>query len=485
MTPAAPGITIIGSGFAGLCMAIKLKQAGYHDFVILEKASDLGGTWRENTYPGCACDVPSPMYSFSFALNPGWSRLFAPQDEIWAYLRECARTYGLLPHLRFGTEVLAMEYDDRANRWRVTTPDGTFTTNAVVSGTGALHVPSYPEIPGREAFAGPSFHSAHWDHSVDLAGKRVAVVGTGASAAQFVPKIAPRVESLYVYQRTPPWVIPKPDVPLRGRAAAALRTPAAHRALRAAIYWYLETRALGFAVDPRLMRVHQAFAERHLAAQVPDPALRARLTPDYTIGCKRVLLSGDYYPALQRDNVELITDRITEIRERSVLDATGRERPVDVIVYGTGFKVTDAPREQRIIGRNGLKLQDAWRDGIEAYLGTTASGFPNLFFLLGPNTGLGHNSVVFMIEAQVRYVMSCLRLLSTTKAAALDVRPGTQRAYNDRLHRRLRRLVWSDGGCTSWYLDDDGVNRAVWPGFTFEFWARTRRASAKAYELLR
>ncbi|MEO3813744.1 NAD(P)/FAD-dependent oxidoreductase [Sphaerisporangium sp. B11E5] len=479
MTPAAPGITIIGSGFAGLCMAIMLKKAGYHDFVVLEKADDLGGTWRDNTYPGCACDVPSPLYSFSFEPGHRWSRLFAPQAEIWAYLRECARKYDLSPHLRYGTEVLALEYDDASARWRVTTSRGTFTTRAVVSAVGALHVPAEPGIPGRETFAGPSFHSARWDHSVELAGKRVAVIGTGASATQFVPEIAPRVERLYVYQRTPAWIIPRPHLPLPG---GVRRSPAA---LRAAIYWYLEGRAAGFALHPRLTRAFQAVAERHLAAQVPDPALRAKLTPRYTFGCKRFLLSGDYYPALLRDNVELVTDRVTRIGERSIADAAGGEREVDVIVYGTGFKVADAFRAWRVTGRNGLKLQDAWRDGPEAYLGTTVSGFPNLFLLLGPNTGLGHSSLVFMIEAQVRYVMSCLRLLSTAGAAALDVRPEAQRTYNERLHRRLRRRVWSAGGCTSWYLDDDGVNRATWPGFTFEFWARTRRASPRAYELLR
>ncbi|WP_424529374.1 flavin-containing monooxygenase [Sphaerisporangium viridialbum] len=487
MAATGPGITIIGSGFAGLCMAIKLKDAGYHDFVILEKDSDLGGTWRDNTYPGCACDVPSPMYSFSFELNPEWSRLFAPRREIWDYLRACVEKYGLAPHIRFGKEVAGLEYLDETNRWRVSTGDGaTFTTNAVVSGIGALHVPSLPGIPGRETFAGRSFHSANWDHSCDLTGKRVAVVGTGASAIQFVPQIARRAGRLHVFQRTAPWIQPKPDVPLSERTRRTLRTlPLAGRALRNAVYWLLETRALGFTVDPRLMKVHQVVAERHLAAQVPDAELRARLTPDYTIGCKRILLSDDYYPTFGRDDVELVTDRITEIREHSIVDATGREHPVDVIVYGTGFKVTEALTEQRITGRNGLKIQDAWRDGIQAYLGTATAGFPNLFFLLGPNTGLGHNSVVFMIEAQVRYVMSCLRLLSSTRARALDVRPEAQRAYNDRLQERLERLVWSEGGCVSWYLDDQGRNRTLWPGFTFEFWARTRNVKPKAYELIR
>jgi cation diffusion facilitator CzcD-associated flavoprotein CzcO len=487
MAATGPGITIIGSGFAGLCMAIKLKEAGYHDFIILEKARDLGGTWRDNTYPGCACDIPSPMYSFSFELNSEWSRLFPPQGEIWDYMRACVDKYELAPHLRFGEEVRGLEYEDETSRWHVSTGDGeTFTTNAVVSGIGALHIPSYPEIPGRESFAGRSFHSASWDHSLDLTGKRVAVIGTGASAIQFVPRIAGEAERLRVFQRTAPWIQPKPDLPLSPGTRKALRAlPLARRAVRNAIYWLLETRALGFTIDPRLMKAHQVVAERHLAAQVPDRTLRAKLTPDYTIGCKRILLSDDYYPALGRDNVELVTDRITEIRPHSIVDATGREHPVDVIIYGTGFKVIDALQEQQIIGRNGLKIQEAWREGIQAYLGTTTTGFPNLFFLLGPNTGLGHNSVVFMIEAQVRYVMSCLRLLSATRARALDVRPAVQRAYNARLQQRLERLVWSEGGCVSWYLDDKGKNRSLWPGFTFEFWARTRSVKPQAYELIR
>ncbi|WP_182898894.1 NAD(P)/FAD-dependent oxidoreductase [Microbispora sp. H10830] len=481
----SPGVTIIGSGFAGLCMAIKLKEAGYHDFVILEKAGELGGTWRDNTYPGCACDVPSPLYSFSFELNPGWSRLFSPQDEIWDYMRACARKYGLEPHLRFGKEVCGLEYDDERALWRVSTGDGeTFETHAVVSGVGALHVPSLPEIPGRERFTGAAFHSARWDHSADLNGRRVAVVGTGASAVQFVPVVAEQASRLTVFQRTPPWIQPRPDLPIDGRLKRAMETPVGARLLRDAFYWLLEARAVGFTIDPRLMKAHQAMAERHLARQVPDPGLRAKLTPDYTIGCKRILQSNDYYPALTRDNVELVTDRITEIRERSVVDAAGREHEVDVIVYGTGFRVVDSLNEQRIVGRNGVKIQDAWRDGIEAYYGITTAGFPNLFFLLGPNTGLGHTSVVFMIESQVRYVMDCLRLLSKTKAKALDVRPSAQRAFNDRLQRRLDRLVWSDGGCTSWYLDEHGRNRTLWPGFTFEYWARTRKMKPAAYELI-
>jgi cation diffusion facilitator CzcD-associated flavoprotein CzcO len=476
---------IIGSGFAGICMAIKLKEAGFHDFVILEKAGELGGTWRDNTYPGCACDVPSPMYSFSFELNPGWSRMFAPQQEIQAYLRSCADKYGVTPHIRYGKNVSALEYDDDRRAWSVTTEDGeTLWTNAVLAARGALHIPKFPEISGREVFAGPAFHSAEWDHTVDLTGKRVAVIGTGASAVQFVPQIAPSAAHVTVFQRTPPWLSPKPDFAFSPGVRRLLRLPGATRALRNAIYWALETRALGFAVHPSLMKPHERLALRHLQAQVPDPELRRALTPDYLIGCKRVLISSDYYPALTRDDVSLVTDGITEIRERSIVDAAGVEHPVDVIIYGTGFKVVDALADQRVVGRGGLTIQDAWKDGVEAYYGIATSGFPNLFFLLGPNTGLGHNSVVFMIESQARYVVECLRLLSRTQARALDVRTEAQRAFNRRLRARLDPLVWNAGGCHSWYLDEQGVNRTIWPGFTFEYWVRTRRVRPDAYELI-
>ena len=482
---AEPGIVIIGAGFAGIGMAIKLRDAGFDDFVILEKAADLGGTWRDNSYPGCACDVPSHLYSFSFELNPDWSRMFSPQAEIWDYLRSCVAKYDIARHIRYGRRVASLEYDDRGRRWEVTTDDGeTLRPNAVISGVGALHIPSFPEISGNESFAGPAFHSAEWDHSADLTGKRVAVIGTGASAIQFVPRIALQVSRLTVFQRTAPWVQPKPDFALSSRTRSALRLPGVARAVRDGLYWLLETRALGFTIDPRLMKAHEALALKHLNSQVADPELRRSLTPDYTIGCKRVLLSSDYYPALTRENVSLVTDRITEIRPHSVVDAAGVEHEVDVIVYGTGFKVTEALRQQHIVGRNGLKIQDAWQNGIETYYGITTAGFPNLFFLLGPNTGLGHTSVVLMIESQVRYVIDCLRLLSRTKARALDVRPERQRAFSRRLRERLDPLVWNAGGCRSWYLDEHGVNRTIWPGFTFEYWARTRKVKPGAYELI-
>jgi cation diffusion facilitator CzcD-associated flavoprotein CzcO len=468
-------------------MGIALKQAGYDDFIILDKEDDLGGTWRDNQYPGCACDVPSPLYSFSFELNPDWSRLFAPQREIWAYLRGCARKYGLEAHIRYGSVVEQMQWDEDERRWDVQTVEhgelGSWRPRAVVSAAGALHLPAYPDIPGAERFAGTSFHSARWDQSCDLAGKRVAVIGTGASAIQFVPEIAKQAAQLTVFQRTPPWIHPRPDAPIPARMRTAFRkAPVAARALRDAIYLGLEARAMGFAISPKLMAPLEAMARRHLASQVTDPALRAQLTPDYTIGCKRILLSSDYYPALQRPNVSLVTEGITGITEAGVTTADGEEHKADVIIYATGFKAIESVTSLNVTGRDGRKLR---AENLEAYRGITAAGFPNLFLLLGPNTALGHTSVVFMIETQIQHVLSCLRLIARDKADAIEVVESAQRRYNDALQRRLRRAVWSEGGCRSWYLDADGVNRTLWPGFTFEYWARTRRARPGDYAMLR
>ena len=482
--PDMPGIVIVGAGFGGIGMGIALKKAGYHDFVILDKAPDLGGTWRDNQYPGCACDVPSPLYSYSFELNPDWSHLFAPQREIWDYLRQCARKYRLDEHIRYGTTIERMDWDDNARRWNVeAVRDGElhgYRPHAVVSAAGALHLPSYPHIPGAAGFGGTSFHSARWDHSCDLAGRRVAVIGTGASAIQFVPRVAEQASRLTVFQRTPPWIHPRPDVEIPARMRAAFRkAPLTARALRDAIYLAMEARALGFTISPTLMAPLEKMAVRHLERQVTDPALRARLTPDYTIGCKRILLSSDYYPALQRPNVNLVTDDITGISETGVSTADGAGHPhgtvhpADVIIYATGFKVIESVTSLNVAGRDGRKLAP---EALEAYRGVTVTGFPNLFLLLGPNTGLGHTSVVFMIESQIQHVLSCLRILARDQAGVIEVSEAAQRRYNDALQRRLRRAVWSEGGCVSWYLDADGVNRTLWPGFTFEYWAGTRRA---------
>ncbi|GAA3933500.1 NAD(P)/FAD-dependent oxidoreductase [Actinomadura viridis] len=485
MSERSTGIVIIGSGFAGLGMAVQLKRNGFDDFVILEKSEALGGTWHDNTYPGCACDVPSHMYSFSFELNPRWSRMFAPQPEIRAYLERTADKYRVREHIRFGTAVEGMEYDEERRVWQLALAGGAvLTARAVVSGVGALHIPSFPDLPGIERFQGTAFHSAEWDHSYDFTGKRVAVIGTGASAIQFVPKLAERVEHLALFQRTPPWVQPKPDRAIAPPVRKVLeKVPGAPRAVRNLIYWTLEARAVGFTIDPRLSGPQERLARWHLRRQIPDPELRAKVTPDYTIGCKRVLLSNDYYPALTRPNVEVETGGVAEVRENSIVTRDGREYEVDAIVYGTGFKVVDAMADWRVVGRGGLKIQEAWADGVQAHHGTTIPGFPNFFMMLGPNTGLGHNSVVFMIETQIQHVLSLLRLLQERGAETVEPRPEAMRAYNERLHRRLRRAVWNEGGCDSWYLDANGVNRTLWPGHTFEFWAGSRNARPEDYVL--
>jgi cation diffusion facilitator CzcD-associated flavoprotein CzcO len=487
MNPAGrnPAIVIIGAGFGGMCMAMQLKRAGYHDFVILEAGSELGGTWRDNGYPGCACDVPSHMYSFSFELNPDWSRMFAPRREIWDYMLRCAARYGLAGHIRYGRRVERMEWDDATGRWSVVTSGGEVQlARAVVSGIGVLHVPSVPEIPGAELFTGPAFHSARWDPSFDASGKRVAVIGTGASAIQFIPELAKQAARLHVFQRTPPWVLSRADFEIPPAVRATFRAaPPVMRAFRDAIYWLLELRAGGFAVHPRLMAPIQAMAQRHIAAQISDPGLRAKVTPDYRIGCKRILLSSAYYPALTRPNVELVTSPVGAVTPRGLVCADGTGYDVDAIVYGTGFKTVDAIAGLNVAGRDGVKLADVWRGGAQAYHGITVAGFPNFFLLLGPNTALGHNSVVFMIEAQVQHVLSCLRMLAGRKAGTIEVKAAALRRFNTGLHRRLGRAVWNEGGCTSWYLDAGGVNRALWPGFSFEYWARTRRARPADYTI--
>jgi cation diffusion facilitator CzcD-associated flavoprotein CzcO len=480
---------VVGAGFAGLAMAVRLKQAGIDDFVVLERGDDVGGTWRDNTYPGAACDVPSHLYSFSFAPNPRWSRAFSPQGEILDYLRDVARRYGIVPHLRLGTSARTLRWDDDARCWvvDVETPGGDgsqgYTADVVVGAMGALSEPSLPDIPGIESFAGTLFHSAAWDHGHDLAGQRVAVIGTGASAIQFVPEIQPTVGHLDIYQRTPPWIVPRRDRALRPLERRLFRVvPALQQAVRASIYWVRELLAFGFT-HPGRMQPIQRLAAAHLAHQVPDPELRRRLTPSYTIGCKRILISNDWYPALQQPNVGLVTDGIAEVRPHSIVTADGTERPTDTIICGTGFHVTDFPSGRRIHGPGGATLSAVWqeRGSMEAYLGTTVAGFPNLFLLVGPNTGLGHTSMVFMIESQVAYVVDALVHMDSTAAATLAVRPEAQDTYNERLQRRLSRTVWNRGGCRSWYLDANGRNTSLWPGSTWTFRRRTRRFDPWAY----
>ncbi|GAA0622206.1 NAD(P)/FAD-dependent oxidoreductase [Kribbella sandramycini] len=480
-------VVIIGSGFAGLCMGIKLRQAGCDDFVILEKADRLGGTWRDNTYPGCACDIPSYLYSFSFEQNPHWTRMFAPWDEILAYLERCAEKYGVAGKIRYGAEATEAAFDERTGRWTVTVNGSeTIETDALVTGVGSLQLPKLPEIQGLDSFTGTAFHSAQWDHSQDLTGRRVAVVGTGASAVQFIPKLAEQVGQLDVYQRNAPWITAKPDRaigPLERRLHE--RFPAGQRAIRNAIYWGLEIRGAGFAGNPKLMKGLALQAKQHLRKQVPDPDLRARLTPRYDIGCKRLLVSNDYYPTFSRPNVDLVTTPISRITAAGVQTADGIERPADTIVFGTGFDVGANLTRMPILGKDGVDLADHWkREGVSAHLGMTAAGYPNLFFLVGPNTILGHSSMVFMIEAQVRYVLQALELRRRRGATYVEVRADAQRKFAGDVQDELRGSVW-ESGCTSWYHDAAGRNSVVWPEFTVSYWRKTRRLDPSDFVLVR
>ncbi|HEY5834225.1 flavin-containing monooxygenase [Streptomyces sp.] len=478
-------VAVIGSGFGGLGAAVKLRREGVTEFVILERADSVGGTWRDNGYPGCACDVPSHLYSFSFAPNPEWPRAFSGQEHIRAYLERVTDTFGLRPHLRFGAEVQRARWDGDAQRWHLATAAGELTADIVVSATGPLSDPKIPDIPGIENFPGRVFHSSRWDHDYDLRGKRVAMVGTGASAIQIVPSIQPEVGRLTVIQRTPPWVMPRVDRPI-GAAERWLhgRIPSTAKARRGLLWAIREFQVGAFVRRPGLMKAAERIARNHLRRSIEDPALRARLTPDYTIGCKRILLSNAYYPALVQPNTEVVTSALAEVRGSSVVTADGTEREVDAIIFGTGFHVTDMPIADRVIGADGRTLAEHWKDGMAALRGCAVDGFPNLLFIIGPNTGLGNSSMILMIESSLNYVADYLRTLSRTGAAALDAKPAAVAAWNSEMRRRAVRTVWNTGGCTSWYLDANGRNTTAWPGTTAEFRRATRQVKLSEYELL-
>ncbi len=477
-------IVILGTGFAGLGMAIRLRQQGEEDFVVLERAEDIGGTWRDNTYPGCACDIPSHLYSFSFALNPCWSRKYSPQREIQDYLRHCAKRFGILPHIRWNSELLNASWNEDEQRWHITTTQGQLVADILILGNGPLSEPSLPPIPGIERFEGVLFHSAQWKHDYDLTGKRVAVIGAGASAVQFVPLIQPQVGQLCLFLRTPPWIVPRGDHPIPSWQRMMFRIlPITQHLVRASIYWRQEFIASGLVYQPSLMEEGMKLARRYLEKQVPDPVLRSKLTPQYTMGCKRVLLSDDFYPSLSQPNVEVITERIREVRAHSIVTEDGREHEIDTIICGTGFHVTDMRLPQYVYGRSGRSLADMWHADPHAYLGTTISGFPNLFLLIGPNTGLGHNSMIYMIESQITYILDCLRTMERRNLLAVDVRAEIQEAFNAEVQQRMQGTVWVSG-CTSWYLDAHGRNTTLWPGFTFEFRRRTRHFDPQHYNLL-
>ena len=476
-----PSITIVGAGFGGVGMAARLLQAGFGDVTLFERAQRVGGVWAANTYPGAACDIPAPLYSFSFALNPDWSRRYPPQAEIRDYLERTAARFGVLPLIRFGTEVLDAAYADDAREWRLRLANGTtHRTDVLITACGQLTRPSVPPIPGLADFTGTAFHSAHWRHDHDLTGRRVAVVGTGASAIQFVPHVVRRAAHTTVFQLDPPHVIPKPDREYGPALRSAFRRlPALMTLDRGLTYGRLEFRALGFTRYPQLLSVVTKRTTALLESSVPDPALRGQLMPKDAPGCKRILLSDDYFAALARPSAELVTSPIVRIVPEGLLTDDGRAHPADTLIWGTGFTATDFLTPMTVTGSGGRALTEEWRDGAEAYLGITVTGFPNLFLLYGPNTNLGHNSIIYMLESQIRYVLGAVRRFART-GAPLDVRPEAQRRFSEWVQRRITATVW-DRGCTSWYRTASGRNTTNWPDFTFAYRLRTRRFDPAAY----
>ncbi|GAC1375103.1 MAG: NAD(P)/FAD-dependent oxidoreductase [Acidimicrobiales bacterium] len=466
---------IVGTGFAGIGAAVRLLQSKRTDFVVLERASDVGGTWRDNTYPGCRCDVPSHLYSFSFAPNPYWSETFSPQPEIFAYLRKVATDFGVIPHIRWNHEVSDATWSPEDERWIVTTSGGRFRAKFLILGTGALVEPLIPDLPGLGDFEGKVMHSARWDNAYDLTGKRVAVIGTGASSIQIVPSIQPQVRELTLFQRTPAWIVPHPGRSVRRweqRLFAAL--PVSQRLARAGVYFSRELAVLAFVKYPKLMKAGAKQAAKHLESQVPDVELRRKLTPHYEMGCKRVLPSNEFYPALSKPNVHLVTEAVTGVDRTGVVTADGMHHDVDVVVFGTGFHVTDNPMAQLVHGRDGHTLSEIYEGDLSAYLGTSIPYFPNMVMMTGPNTGLGHSSMVFMIESQLNYVLEGRRQLEAAGMDVYEVKEEVADRYSGDLQRALPDTVWGSG-CSSWYLDKTGRNITLWPDFTFIFRKRSRK----------
>jgi cation diffusion facilitator CzcD-associated flavoprotein CzcO len=466
-------VIIVGAGFGGLGAAIRLREAGIGDVVVLERAPELGGTWSANTYPGCACDVPSHLYSFSFAPNPEWSRFFAPQSEILAYLQRVARERAVAELIRFDSEVVSAVWVEDEARWVVRTArDETFRAPVLIAASGPLSEPARPDVPGLDTFEGTIFHSAQWDHSWSPRGRRVAVIGTGASAAQFIPHLQQEAAALTVFQRTAPWVMPRPDFEQPQWLRRALRrVPALQRVLRTGIYYFAESLVYGLTKDQRALRPNEAIARWHLRRQVPDPELRAKLTPSYRLGCKRIIFANDFSSALAQDNVEVVTEGIREVVADGIVTVDGRKIEVDAIVMGTGFRIWRNPLAERTVGRGGRTLAEAWKGGLDpvAYRGTVVSGFPNHFLVIGPNTALGNNSMINIIEAQLVFIVDALRAMKREGLATVDVRPEAQDRWNAWLQEQLRGTVWNRGGCRSWYLTPGGVNRTLWPTYSNRF----------------
>ncbi len=456
-------VIIVGAGMAGIGAAIRLQEQGVDNFVVLEKAAAVGGAWRENTYPGCACDVPSRLYSYSFAPNPHWSRTFARQAEILAYLGQVAHDKGIEPHIRFGVDMQGAQWNAQAQLWELQTSAGTLRTRVLICATGPIHVPNVPDLPGLERFQGKVFHSSNWQHDYALSDKRVAVIGTGASAVQFIPKIQPLLAKLHLFQRTPSWVLPKPDPAISPRMHGLFtRFPWVQRLLRGLEGAWFEMIGLGFR-HPFLLKRLERSALRYLEQTVPDPVLRAKLTPTFTLGCKRMLLSNTYLRSLTKDNVDVHATAVTRILPNAVVGADGTVAEVDAIIFATGFHVTDMPIAQYLRDGNGQPLSAVWAKGAAAYYGTTISGFPNLFLMLGPNLGTGHSSAFTVAEAQLGYVMQAIATLRQRGLGHIDVRADAQAAFNSRVQKAVQTTVYNAGGCASYYLDANGRNTFAWP----------------------
>ncbi len=482
ITPAIYDVLAVGAGISGIGLGIRLKEAGIDNFVVLEKAGDLGGTWRDNTYPGCACDVPSALYSYSFAQKPDWSRAFAGQAEILEYVRGVGERYGIGDYIRFNQAVERAQWREAKGLWEVQTADQIYFARTVVACSGYLHEPIVPDIPGLRDFNGKVFHSSRWDHDHDLSGERVAVIGTGASAIQFIPEIQPKVAELAVFQRTPQWVLPKPDHAIPDIERRFFELPLTLQAWRSILYGGFETFGIGFR-NPRLLEQLEKVGLAHLRLAVKDPELRARLTPDYTLGCKRVLMSNNYYPALSQPNVEVFDTGLKEVRGNTVVGQDGSEREVDTIILGTGFHVTEPPIAEHIFNDAGQSLSQMWADGMQAYRGTTISGLPNAFMVLGPNLGIGHNSAFIVIEAQLNYIISTLRTMRERQLERIEVKADAQRSYNRKVQKDLQGTVWNTGGCSSYYLDKNGFNSVGFPWSTLKMQRLLKAFDADNYTL--
>ncbi len=471
----APSIVILGAGFGGLAAGMQLKRAGIDSFKIIEKAARLGGTWRDNTYPGCGCDVPSHLYCYSFEPNPNWSRKFPKQPEILRYLESCAEKHGINEHIQYNTEIAKGAFDAKSGRWTLTTASGeSLEADIVISATGQLNRPSTPSFPGQDEFTGAQFHSAQWNHRVSLAGQRVGVVGNGASAIQFIPEIVPAVQHLTIFQRSANWMVEKPDRRYLDIERFAFRhIPGARRLHRYLIYAAMEARALGFKRDHWANRHAQTLAENHLCEHVKDPTLREHLTPDFPVGCKRILISNEYYQSIQRRNVSVNSQGVQNLTKTGVTTTDGAHHELDTLIYATGFESTRLLAPMEFEGLDGRRLSEAWRAGAEAYRGIAVAGFPNLFIVYGPNTNLGHNSIVFMIECQLRSILQLVKRLAQGRARYVDVRADAMSAYNTAIQRRLAETVWA-AECGNWYKNEAGKITNNWPGFTLSYWRQMR-----------